>query len=121
MGTNDFSRTRRVAEQVRRDLAEILARDVADPRFQNLTLSTVKVAQDLSQAKVYFTLPENEDSDKVLTALRRASGYLRRLLSERITLRTTPKLIFMYDESLEQAHRISKLLDSANNRNRGEN
>lgn len=116
MGTKEFSRTRRVSEQVRRDLAEVLSREVADPRFQRITLTSVKVSHDLSHAKVYFTLPKDEDKEQTSKALRHASGYLRGLLADRLTLRITPKLSFLYDESLDQALRISELLDMASHR-----
>lgn len=115
--TNNFKRTDRIAEMIQRKLAQIIPQEVKDPRLKGfVTLSAVKVAADLSHAKIYFTIL---DDDKVLAAqiLNAASGYLRSALTRSITLRTIPQLHFIYDESIEYGQRLSRLIDEVNDSN----
>ena len=110
----DFSRTLRVAEQVQRELADLIRLEVKDPRVGMVTLTGVEVASDYGHAKVFFTLLG--DASQVEAAnegLNHAAGFLRRELSRRIKLRTIPQLHFHYDESVERGMRLSKLIDSA--------
>lgn len=109
----EFSRTRRIAEQVQRELADLLSREVSDPRLHGVTLSGVEVTKDLSQAKVYVTLPAGADIDNTLKALTHAGGFLRHGLAQRVQLRCVPKLLFLYDQTLDNANRVEALLDRA--------
>lgn len=113
MGAKEFSRTRRIAEQVRRELADILTRESNDPRFARLTISGVEVSKDLSHAKVYVTPTQGTDVRGLLQALNKAAGYLRRELSHRTRSRGTPSLRFVHDKTLESALRVTELIDSA--------
>lgn len=109
---HDHSRSRRVAEQIRQELAEILRREVKDPRVGGVTLTAVEVSVDLEHAKVWFTHLLGEPDD-TLRGLRHAGGFLRRELAHRMRLRAVPELSFHYDESVERGARLSHLIDEA--------
>lgn len=106
------NRSRRVAEQIRQELAAILMREMKDPRVTGVTFTAVEVTSDLEHAKVWFTTYTG-DRDAALQGLSRASGFLRTELAHRMKMRTVPKLNFHYDESVERGARISKLIDDA--------
>lgn len=109
-----FKRTDRVAEMIQRKLAQIIPLEVKDPRLKGIiTISAVNVAADLSHAKVYYTVL-NDDKEMVGQILNAASSYLRKALTRTITLRTVPQLHFVYDESIEYGERLSRLIDQAN-------
>lgn len=116
----DFPRTRRVGEQLQRELAQLIRDEVRDPRVGLVTVSGVDVTRDLAHAKVYVaTLGAGaEASDATVTALNSAAGFLRKLLSQRLRLRTVPALHFHYDESFDRGARLSKLIDDAVARDR---
>ncbi|ASK78378.1 ribosome-binding factor A [Paraphotobacterium marinum] len=108
----EYSRTQRVSEQIKRELAQIIHREVKDPRIGMVTLSDVEVTTDLSYAKVYFTTL-NIDSDlekDPSKLLNKISPMLRSLLGKKIRLRVTPELKFIYDNSLTEGMRISNLV-----------
>jgi len=110
------SRTRRVGEQIQRELAQLLQQEVKDPRVKWVTISAVKVSKDFSHATVYFTvLGHYEESvdNEILVGLDRASGFLRRELGQRIKLRITPELHFKYDVSTIRGDRLASLIDAA--------
>ena len=91
----------------------LLARELADPRVKVATLTGIEVSSDLGTAKVFVTIAENGDADACLTALRNASGFLRRRLGELMHIRRVPALTFLYDETLDRASRVEALLASA--------
>jgi ribosome-binding factor A len=108
----EFSRSQRVAEQIRRELAELIRQEVKDPRVGFITLTDVEITPDYAHAKVYFTSMTGEEGlDEILTGLRRASGFLRRELGRRVRIHTTPELHFHYDKSVEEGSRLSQLID----------
>ena len=110
----DFSRTDRVAEQIRRDLAELVRTELKDPRVGMISLTDVELSPDYAHAKVYFTTLAPHDSLPAIEAgLRRAGGFLRRELGKRIHIHKLPELHFVYDESVEQGDRLSRLIDDA--------
>jgi ribosome-binding factor A len=108
----DFARTERVAEQMQRELAELLQMEVRDPRVRLVTLTGVEVARDYSHAKVYYTTLEGA-SEKVQQGLDHACSFLRNRLFHNMKLRVTPQLHFVYDESVERGARLSQLIDQA--------
>lgn len=112
----EFSRTRRVAELVQRELAKLLAKQVNDPRIGFVTVTSVELSKDLKHAKVYVTrLDQDDDSgskEQLLTALTHASGFLRRELSHELNLRVSPTFRFYYDTSIENGNKLSKLIES---------
>ena len=110
----DFSRSRRVGEQIQRELALLLQREVRDPRLSQVTISAVKVTRDMSQATVYFTvLGKKEDVPPIQQALEKASGFLRHALAEHVVMRSLPHLKFIYDDSISRGSELSSLIDEA--------
>jgi len=106
------NRNRRVADQIRQELAVILMREMKDPRVVGVTFTAVEVTSDLEHAKVWFTTYAGEP-DAARQGLIKAAGFLRSELAQRMKMRTVPKLNFHYDESVERGARLSKLIDDA--------
>ena len=109
----EYSRSQRVVEQIRRELAELIRLEVKDPRVGFITLTDVEITPDYAHAKEYFTNMTGEDDvPEILQGLRRASGFLRRELGRRIRIHTIPELHFHYDRSVEEGSRLSQLIDA---------
>ena len=113
------SRPDRVADQIRGELAVLLAREVHDPGIGFVTLTRVQVSPDLQQARVYFTAlgPTGEESKTRKNserALERAAPFLRRQIGSRLRLRRVPDLRFIYDESIAGQDRIERLINELN-------
>jgi ribosome-binding factor A len=110
----DYSRTLRIADQIQRELSDLIRTEIKDPRIGMITLTGVEVSHDHSNAKVFYTTLGNE-SDNFLTAngLEHATGFLRSHLSHRLKLRVIPQLHFIYDESVERGVRLAHLIDEA--------
>lgn len=109
----NFTRSDRVAQQILRELTEIIRKEMKDPRVGMLTLTDVVVTRDLSQAKVFYSLMDSARQEEVAAALARSSGFLRSQLARRIDLFTTPALLFVYDNSIDYGVSLSKLIDEA--------
>ncbi|NHI00355.1 30S ribosome-binding factor RbfA [Oceanimonas pelagia] len=110
----EFSRTRRVAQELQKEIAVILQREIKDDRLGMVTVSGVEVSRDLNYAKVFVTFLDN-DAERVeqgMEALKDASGYIRSLVAKAMRLRVTPELRFSYDQSLVEGMRISTLVSS---------
>ncbi len=104
-------RVERVAEQVREEVSQILATDVADPGVGLVTVTRVKVTPDLSLARVYWTLMgDAAERKKTTKALQRAAAFVRHLLAERMTLRRAPEVVFQFDEGLAAHARVEEIL-----------
>ncbi len=108
----DYARTDRVAEQMQRELAELVRTEVKDPRVRMVTLTGVEVARDYSHAKVFYTTLEGNHA-QVQKGLERAAGFLRSQLAHAMKLRITPQLHFVFDASVERGAHLSKLIDDA--------
>jgi ribosome-binding factor A len=107
-----MSRTVRLGEQIRQDLAELLARQVRDPGVGFVTLTRVRVTEDLQHARVFYTtLGEGADATRTERALQRATPFLRRALARRLELRRVPELIFVVDASVGHQARVEELLE----------
>ena len=105
------SRPDRVGDQLRQELAELIAREVHDPGVGFLTITYVKVTPDLQQARVYYTTLGDEKARKETDrALHRAIPFLRRQLGRRLRLKHIPDLDFFYDESIERQDRIERIV-----------
>ncbi|TRW49399.1 30S ribosome-binding factor RbfA [Aliidiomarina halalkaliphila] len=119
----EFSRTDRFSQQMQREIAMILQREIKDPRVVMPTVSDVEVSKDLAYAKVFVTfLNDDEDQVKVaLKVLNEASGYMRSLLGKRIKSRITPELRFVHDVSLLEGIRMAKLVREARERDDAKN
>jgi len=112
--SQENSRTLRVADQIQRELADLLQHEIKDPRAKNITITSVEVTRDYSHAKVFYSILGNsEESFLAQNGLENAKGFLRSQLSHRMQLRITPQLNFVYDESIERGTRLSKLIDDA--------
>lgn len=109
-----FSRKDRVAEQIRREVAELIRTELKDPRVGMVSITDVEVTADYSHAKVFFsTLAGSEHVPAVLSGLQKAAGFLRRELGKRISIHMTPQLHFVFDQSLERGADLSKLIQEA--------
>jgi len=105
------TRPQKVAEQIRIELSELLARDVHDPGIGFITLTKVSVTPDLQLARVYYTsLGDEKARQETAKALKRATPFLRRHIGSRIRLRRVPELAFFYDESIAHTDRIEQIL-----------
>jgi ribosome-binding factor A len=110
----EFPRARRIEEQLKRLLSELVRREVKDPRVGLITITAVSVTRDLTHAKVYFTpFAGIGDPETALEALRHAAGYLRIQVRNQMRLRTAPELVFQFDDSLERGARLSTLIHDA--------
>ena len=110
----EFSRSRRVADQIQRELARIIQRELKDPRVGMVTITAVEVTREFDHAKVYVTvLGDKSVCKSTLEGLNSAAGFLRRELAHCLKLRTTPLLHFHYDHSLEEGIRLSAMIDDA--------
>ena len=102
----------RAASDIQRELGNILLLDAYDEDFKNVTITACDVSNDLSFAKVYFTT--TDDRKKVEHDLNKASGFFRSLLAERLIMRHTPELRFIFDDSIEYGAKIEKMIEELN-------
>ncbi|MFT5519853.1 MAG: ribosome-binding factor A [Enterobacterales bacterium] len=112
----EFGRPQRVGEQIQRELAMLMQRELKDPRVGMVTVSAVDVSRDLAYATVYVTFLGKDNPDEIksaIAALGNASGFLRSQLGKIIRMRLTPHLTFKYDESLVRGRELSSLIDEA--------
>ncbi|MCC4799674.1 30S ribosome-binding factor RbfA [Enterovibrio norvegicus] len=111
----EFSRTQRVSQQVQKEIALILQREIKDSRIGMVTVSGVDVSRDLAYAKVHVTFLTTGDqtAEEGLEALNEQAWYVRTLLGKAIRLRITPEVIFIFDQSLTEGMRISNLVSQA--------
>ena len=104
-------RIARLNEQFKRELMDVMQREVRDPRVHGVTITTVVATPDLDRARVYVTtLAQGDERDAILAGLDAARPFLRRELSRRLRIRRAPELDFAWDETLDHARRIEKLL-----------
>lgn len=107
----EFSRSDRVAEQIQRELADLLQFEVKDPRIGMVTITEVEVSGDMAHAKIYYSA--HAASTELQKGLEKSAGFLRSQLGKRMLLRTVPQLHFIYDASIDRGMRLSKLIDEA--------
>lgn len=108
------SRAGRLADQIQRDLAELIRAELKDPRVELVTITDVEVTADNSHARVFFTTLRGEDAvAPALEGLQHAAGYLRSRLAKALRIRTVPDLEFVFDESIQRGARLSRLIDEA--------
>ncbi len=113
-------RSERVSGLLREAIAEILLYEVKDPRVSVVTVTDAVVSADLRAAKIFFTTRQAAAQEAALAGLRSATGYIKRQIASRLRLRHTPDLHFLYDTTLEQAHRLDSLLRQAGRREQEE-
>jgi len=111
----EFNRTRRIAEQLQRELAQLIRDEVKDPRLGLVTVVGAKVSRDLSHARIYVTLLSGDAEARKTSVdiLNRSAGMLRGFIGRRMRLRMVPQLHFQYDNSIEQGAELSALIDAA--------
>jgi ribosome-binding factor A len=110
----EFSRTQRVSEQLKRELATLIQQEVKDPRVGMITVAAVEVSKDLAHARIYITaLNEGHDSDDAAAVLNHAAGFLRGRLGKRVVMRSIPQLHFVYDHAQQYGAELSALIDAA--------
>lgn len=106
-----FKRATRVADLIMADISNILLREIGDPRIKSVTITGVKLTDDLRFARVFFVEMGKDTCDpRTKTALQNATGFLKRELGKRLKLRYVPDIIFVCDESFAYGSRIDKLL-----------
>lgn len=110
--SKEFSRTQRVAQQLQKELAMILQREIRDSRLGMVTISEVQVSRDLAYAKVYVTFLciGEQTPESCLNALKEHEAHIRMLLGKQIRLRLTPEIRFVYDNTLVEGMRMSNLV-----------
>ena len=113
MGIKEYSRSERVADQIQREVAEIITRELDDPRVGRVTVSGSSLSKDLSNATIYITLPADGDVERSREGLNRACGFVRRRLGQRVRMRYVPRLRFTHDATLDRATRVGELIDAA--------
>ncbi|SFX57126.1 30S ribosome-binding factor RbfA [Marinospirillum alkaliphilum] len=114
----EFSRLDRIGDQMQRELAVMIQREVKDPRLDAMiTVSGVKVSKDLGYADVYVTILGKEDKPEVIAEnmaiLKQAAGFLRSRIGQAIKLRVVPQLRFHFDESVRRGQELSSLIERA--------
>ncbi len=112
----EYSRTQRVADQMQRELALLIQREVRDPRVGMITVTAVEASRDLAHAKVFITLMGEAGEEQIadnLAALKDAAGFLRMQLGRVMKLRSIPQLHFHYDESVRRGVHLSSLIERA--------
>jgi ribosome-binding factor A len=110
----EFPRTRRVGEQIQRELAALIHDEIKDPRLGMVSVTAVMVSRDLAHAKVYVSvLGDPEQTDASISVLSHASGFLRHRLGKILHIRVIPELRFYLDRSLEEGARMGALINAA--------
>ena len=104
-------RVERIAEQIREEVSQILSSEVSDPGVGLITVTRVKVTPDLSLARVYWTsMGDAAQRKQTAKALARAASFVRHLLSSRLTLRRSPEVQFLFDQSVAAQDRVEQIL-----------
>ena len=112
----DYSRTQRIGDQMQRELAMLIQREIKDPRLAMVTITAVEVSRDLAHAKVFITVMSSDGTAAVeesLHILQDASGFLRMLLGKSMKVRSVPQLRFHYDASVRRGAELSALIERA--------
>lgn len=116
MANREFSRTQRVADYLKRELAELIQQEMRDPRVGMVNINDVEVSKDYAHAKVFVTFVGKEtdqECEQACETLNHAAGFLRSAIAAGNQMRTTPRLFFKYDRSVRQGQHLSGLIDRA--------
>ena len=105
----------RIASTLTKELSYIFADEVKDVHIKDIIITDCKVTNDLSFAKVYFRLLDENKKEETLKSLKNASGYIRRELAERVEIRHIPELQFIYDDSIDYGQKIEHILEEIHN------
>lgn len=104
----------RIASNLVKEISYILATEIKDNDIKFVTITDVKVTNDLSFAKVYFTVLDESRKENTMDALKNASGFIRRELADRVDIRHIPELQFIYDESIAYGKKIEDIIEQIN-------
>lgn len=113
MTKEESSRGRKIADLIQRELAVLIQREIKDPRIGMVTINEATVSRDLAFADVYFTVLPAKEPEAVEEILNQAGGFLRTQLSKVLSTRTTPRLRFHYDNTIENGARLEKAISQA--------
>jgi len=111
--SRDYARTDRVGQEIQKEVAMIIQREVKDPRLGMVTVNAVEITRDLAYAKIFvtfFTL-EGQSDEESISILNDAAGFIRSLLAKRIKARIMPELRFVFDKSLAEGVRMTNLVN----------
>ncbi len=112
----EYPRSYRVGELIIKHISEIISRGLKDPRIGFVTITAVDVTQDLRYAKVFYTvIGTDRERKETAVGIEKATPYIRRQLASKLTIRHTPELTFVYDESIEYGDHIASLLKEIHN------
>ena len=109
----DNKRKKRIEESIQRELGKILLCYPRHQIFSKITITFVEMSADLAVAKVFFSLFDGIDLQEAMEILNRETGFFRKSLAQKLNLRMTPKINFIYDESLHRSRRVVNLIDEA--------
>ena len=109
----EFSRSQRMAEQLRRELAEIVRDEIKDPRLGFVSFTEIRMSRDLSHAVVYCSVLDSESQDEAIEILNRAVGFIRKEIARRIRARIVPTLKFVVDDSVTRGVAMDDLISEA--------
>ena len=110
----EFQRSDRVGDVLLKVLAELLAREIRDPRVRGINLTGVKVSKDLQHARIFFSVfGADANKNDALAGLKHATAFIRSKLGKELSLRFVPSIEFSYDETEAEAQRIESLLRAA--------
>lgn len=111
-----YSRSQRIGDQIQKELAVLIPREIKDPRLGFVTVVGVDVSRDIGHAKIYISLMNTDDAEEIdanVSLLNDSAGYLRMLLGKVMRLRSVPQLHFFYDDSVRRGAYMSALIDKA--------
>ena len=108
-------RKQRLAHAMKEEISHLLLKDIKDPRIGMVTITKVRLSEDLKRARIYFTNFLNAVTDKnaALAGLNRSAGFIQRVLGKRLNLRYIPYITFFYDDSFEYEAKIEELIEEA--------
>ncbi len=119
----EYKRPERVADQIKIEVADILARKAADPRVKWVTILHVDLSADLRHAKLFISVPQRDTTPvrekEALLGLKKATGFIRSELAKRLPLRRVPELLFLADRDSEQVSHLLGLLEQVGEESRG--
>ncbi len=118
---SEHRRERRVGELLKEEISKIIRREVKDPRIGFVSVTDVEVSGDLRHAKVFVSVYGDEQEKKdTMAGLKKATGFIRKLVGDRVKIHHTPEILFRYDDSIEHGVYISKLIKEVRNEEKNE-
>ncbi|MDO5569083.1 MAG: 30S ribosome-binding factor RbfA [bacterium] len=94
-----------------REISEIIRDEIKDNKINQVTINSVDITNDLSYAKVYFTTLNDDKKEEILSALNKASNFIRKMLFDKVEIRKMPTLIFVYDTSIEYGKKVEEIIE----------